>query len=105
MRVEVVYLATACAVDPGGSPACGDGPAGAAPHPSLAEGENGLVVGLTGKRAVHSGLEILKQGGSAADAAIATAMTQVVEAAGEYVSFVGILSMGTTTRPRKSVTT
>jgi hypothetical protein len=44
-------------------------------------------------RAVHSGLEILRHGGGAADAAMATAMTQIVEAAGEYVSFAGILSM------------
>jgi gamma-glutamyltranspeptidase/glutathione hydrolase len=52
-----------------------------------------LVVGLTGKRAVHAAVEILKQGGSAADAAMAAAMTQVAEAAGSYISFAGILSM------------
>ena len=62
-------------------------------RPFLAEGHEGLVVGLTGKRAVHSGLEILKQGGSAADAAMATATTQIVEVAGSYISFAGILSM------------
>ena len=52
-----------------------------------------MVVGLTGRRSVHAGIEVLKQGGSAADAAIATALTQIVEAAGSYVSFAGILSM------------
>ena len=52
-----------------------------------------MVVGLTGKRAVHAGLEILKEGGSAADAAMATATTQIVEVAGSYISFAGILSM------------
>ena len=52
-----------------------------------------MVVGLTGRRAVNAGLEILKKGGSAADAAMAAAMTQIVEAAGSYVSFAGILSM------------
>jgi gamma-glutamyltranspeptidase / glutathione hydrolase len=93
MRAEIVSLALAWAVVAGGTPVRGDEPAGPASRPFLAEGRDGLVVGLTGKRAVHSGLEILKQGGGAADAAMATAMTQVVEAAGSYVSFAGILSL------------
>jgi gamma-glutamyltranspeptidase/glutathione hydrolase len=59
----------------------------------MAEGRSGIVVGLTGHRAVHAGIEILKQGGSAADAAMTTTMTQVVEAAGSYISFAGVLSM------------
>src|SRR5262249_6318127 len=63
------------------------------PHPFLAEGKSGMVVGLTGPRAVHAGLGVLKQGGSAADAAMATAITQVVEVAGSYISLAGILSM------------
>ncbi len=62
-------------------------------HAFLAEGRNGLVIGLTGQRSVAVGLEILKQGGSAVDAAMATSLTQVVEAAGSYISFAGILSM------------
>ncbi len=62
-------------------------------HRFLAEGKQGLVVGLTGRRAVHVGVEVLKNGGSAADAAAATALMQIVEAAGSYVSFAGILSM------------
>jgi len=52
-----------------------------------------MVVGLTGQRSVAAGLEVLKQGGSAADAAIATSLTQVVEAAGSYISFAGILGL------------
>lgn len=44
----------------------------------LAQGHNGIVVGLTGRRSVHAGLEILQQGGSAA---------------GSYISFAGVLSM------------
>ena len=93
MRVEIVCLAVACTVVAGVPSARGDEPDRAAPRPSLAEGREGLVVGLTGKRAVHAGLEILKQGGGAADAATATAMVQIVEAAGSYVSFAGIFSM------------
>ena len=63
-----------------------------------------MVVGLTGKRAVHAGLEVLKQGGGAADAAMATAMTQVVEAAGSYISFAGILTMVYYDAGRRSIT-
>ena len=59
----------------------------------LAEGAHGMVVGLTSRRAVHAGFEVLKQDGRAVDAAMATAMTQIVEAAGEYISFAGILTM------------
>jgi gamma-glutamyltranspeptidase / glutathione hydrolase len=62
-------------------------------HAFLAEGRSGLVVGLTGQRSVDVGLGILKQGGSAVDAAMATSLSQVVEAAGSYISFAGILSM------------
>ncbi len=60
---------------------------------ALAEGRNGVVVGTTGPIAVHAGLETLKKGGSAADAALATALAQVVECGGSYVSHAGILSM------------
>ncbi len=64
------------------------------PSPAaLAEGQNGVVVGTTGPNAVHAGLETLKKGGSAADAAMATALAQVVECGGCYVSHAGILSM------------
>ena len=60
---------------------------------SLAEGQNGVVVGTTGPVAVHAGLQSLKKGGTAADAALATALTQVVECGGSYVSYAGVLSM------------
>lgn len=60
---------------------------------ALAEGRNGVVVGVSGPLAVDAGLTILKKGGSAADAAMATALAQVVECGGCYVSFAGILSM------------
>ncbi|MGH7268905.1 MAG: gamma-glutamyltransferase, partial [Polyangiaceae bacterium] len=59
----------------------------------LAEGRQGIVIGLTGRQSVHAGLEALKDGGNAADAALTTAMVQVVEMGGSVVSFAGILSM------------
>ncbi|MDX1501249.1 MAG: gamma-glutamyltransferase [Thermoanaerobaculia bacterium] len=58
-----------------------------------AAGREGMVVGTTGALAVRSGLEALRQGGSAADAAIATALVQVTLAAGCWVSFAGRWSM------------
>jgi hypothetical protein len=59
----------------------------------LAEGKQGLVVGLSSRRAVRAGLEVLKRGGGAVDAAMASAMTQIVDVAGSYISFAGILTM------------
>jgi gamma-glutamyltranspeptidase/glutathione hydrolase len=88
MTTGLLLLAAAIGAFPG------DPPEAARKHHSfLAEGRNGLVVGLTGQRSVVAGLEILKQGGSAADAAMTTSLTQVVEVAGSYISFAGILSM------------
>jgi gamma-glutamyltranspeptidase/glutathione hydrolase len=52
-----------------------------------------MVVGLTSRQAVHAGVELLNQDAGAVDAAMATAMTQIVEAAGSYISFAGILTM------------
>jgi gamma-glutamyltranspeptidase/glutathione hydrolase len=59
----------------------------------LAEGESGLIAGSSSTLAMRAGLEALKQGGSAADAALAAAMTQVVMNAGATISFAGILEM------------
>ena len=61
--------------------------------PALVEGSHGVVVGTTGPMSVKAGLEILKRGGTAADAAMATSLAQVVECAGSYVSHAGILGM------------
>lgn len=58
------------------------------PHPP-GSGRKGLVVGTSSALAVRSGLEALKQGGSAADAAVVTAMAQIVLTAGCCMSFAG----------------
>jgi hypothetical protein len=50
-------------------------------HP-WAVGTNGMVAATTGGTATQAGLEILKEGGTAADAAMATALTEVVQAGG-----------------------
>jgi gamma-glutamyltranspeptidase/glutathione hydrolase len=54
---------------------------------------NGMVAATTGGAAAQAGLDILKAGGSAADAAMATALCEVTHAAGSYVSFAGLLMM------------
>jgi gamma-glutamyltranspeptidase / glutathione hydrolase len=93
MKTGLLILALVAPAVAGEPPVRADGPEQASPHPFLAEGKNGMVVGLTGPRAVHAGLEVLKQDGSAVDAAMTTAMVQIVDAAGEYISFAGILTM------------
>src|SRR5918995_6989971 len=60
---------------------------------ALAEGRTGVVVGTSSPASVRAGLDTLKKGGSAADAAMAVALAQVVECAGSYVSHAGILGM------------
>jgi gamma-glutamyltranspeptidase/glutathione hydrolase len=59
----------------------------------LAEGTNGVVTGTTGAMAQRAGLEALIQGGSAADAVIATSLAQIALAMGSWVSYAGIFTM------------
>jgi hypothetical protein len=46
--------------------------------PSIPEENNAMIAATTGGKAVEAGLEILKEGGSAADAAMAIAVCEVV---------------------------
>jgi gamma-glutamyltranspeptidase / glutathione hydrolase len=67
-----------------------------APAPSQArvvEGQSGLVAATLSPIAIKAGLEALKQGGTAADAAATVALTQVTTALGSYVSYAGILQL------------
>jgi gamma-glutamyltranspeptidase/glutathione hydrolase len=57
------------------------------------EGTDGLIAATTGAWATEAGLEILKEGGTAADAAMATAICEVVHVGGSYVSFAGPMMM------------
>src|SRR4029077_2816988 len=61
--------------------------------PPVPEGANGMIAATTGGKAVEVGIQILKEGGSAADAAMATALCEVVHVGGSYVSFAGIMMM------------
>jgi gamma-glutamyltranspeptidase/glutathione hydrolase len=59
----------------------------------LAEGKNGVIAGTTSASAERAGLEVLRQGGSAADAVLATSLAQITLAMGSWVSYAGILTM------------
>jgi gamma-glutamyltranspeptidase/glutathione hydrolase len=54
---------------------------------------DGLVVGTTGALAVRSGVEALRQGGTAADAALTTSLAQITLNAGATVSFAGRMAL------------
>ena len=51
-----------------------------------------MIAGVTNPFAVHAGMEMLKAGGSAADAALTTVLAQVALNAGAAVSYAGILT-------------
>lgn len=59
----------------------------------LARGKNGVITGTSSAAAERAGLEALRQGGSAVDAAIATSLAQIALSMGSVVSYAGILSM------------
>jgi len=58
----------------------------------LAEGHKGMVVGNHHAFAIRSGVEVLRQGGNAADAACATALAQVALSTGSNMSYAGVLN-------------
>jgi gamma-glutamyltranspeptidase/glutathione hydrolase len=60
---------------------------------SPVEASNGMVVGTFGPLAIRAGVEVLKQGGNAVDAALTTSLAQVCLLAGSNVSYAGIIFM------------
>ena len=58
-----------------------------------ATGRNGAVTVAYGAYAARAGLEALKQGGNAIDAAMTTALAQVALTAGAPISYFGIMSL------------
>jgi gamma-glutamyltranspeptidase / glutathione hydrolase len=63
------------------------------PKTRYVEGKFGLVSATISPIAVHAGIETLKQGGTAADAAATVALTQVATALGSYVSYAGVMQL------------
>lgn len=70
----------------------------AAPQPTLAAtpevtAPHAMVVASSGDGAAQAGLELLKRGGTAMDAAMAVAMAQPCHAMGSFVSYAGIITL------------
>ena len=59
----------------------------------VATGRNGAVTVAYNGLAARAGLEALKQGGGAIDAALTAALTQVTLTAGAPISYFGIMSL------------
>jgi gamma-glutamyltranspeptidase/glutathione hydrolase len=62
----------------------------APPYRGTVNGGSILVTGTLSPIAVHAGIEALRQGGSAADAAATVALTQIATGLGSAVSYAGI---------------
>jgi gamma-glutamyltranspeptidase/glutathione hydrolase len=60
---------------------------------AVASANEGMVLGTTGPLAIRAGLQTLKCGGSAADAAVTTALAQITLSAGSWNSFAGICQL------------
>ena len=60
--------------------------------PKSAASSKAMIAGTSEPFAVHAGLEVLMHGGSAADAAVTTALAQVALTAGATISYAGILT-------------
>lgn len=63
------------------------------PQERMIEGRSAIVSNTGSPIAVQAGLEALKDGGTAADAAATVALTQITTALGSYVSFAGIAEL------------
>ena len=73
--------------------AAGSGPVYQSEIQVPVEAATGMVTGTSGALATNAGVGTLKQGGSAADAAIVTALVQTVLAGGSAMSFAGVWTM------------
>ncbi len=52
-----------------------------------------MIAGTTGAQALDGGLEILKKGGNAMDAALSTSLSQIALAGGSWVSYAGLMNL------------
>jgi gamma-glutamyltranspeptidase/glutathione hydrolase len=65
----------------------------APPDSRVVDGANGIVSATVSPVSVYAGMQTLKQGGNAADAAAVTALTQVTMQLGSVVSYAGVFTM------------
>jgi gamma-glutamyltranspeptidase/glutathione hydrolase len=63
------------------------------PQAATVEAGGGIVSATVSPIAVHAGIQTLRAGGTAADAAATTALTQITTQLGSVVSYAGILTM------------
>jgi gamma-glutamyltranspeptidase/glutathione hydrolase len=63
------------------------------PRARVVDGHSGLISNTGSPIAVHAGIEALKQGGTAADAAATVALTHIAVVLGSYVSYAGIMDL------------
>ncbi len=63
------------------------------PAARVIEGKSGSVSATMSPVAVRAGIEALRQGGTAADAAATIALTQISTALGSYVSYAGLMQL------------
>jgi gamma-glutamyltranspeptidase/glutathione hydrolase len=61
--------------------------------PQSARGHKGMITSTRGGRALDDGLKMLKSGGNAVDVALSMALTQIVHAAGSWVSAAGFMTL------------
>ena len=59
----------------------------------MGTGKKAMICGTTTSSAIYIGFDVLKQGGSAVDAALSTALAQIVLHGGATVSFAGWMNM------------
>jgi gamma-glutamyltranspeptidase/glutathione hydrolase len=62
-------------------------------YPASVKGKSVLVSATASPIAAHAGMEALRQGGTAADAAATVALTQVVQRLGSDISYAGVLKL------------
>jgi len=70
-----------------------DGAWGVPKSQALAVGGKHAIAGTSAPFAIRAGLNVLNQGGSAADAAMTTALGQIAISVGSWVSYAGIFQM------------
>lgn len=63
------------------------------PEVGEGRGRSILIAGTTGPPAIQAGYEALRQGGSAADAVLTAALSQIALAGGSWVSYAGLFTM------------
>jgi gamma-glutamyltranspeptidase/glutathione hydrolase len=61
--------------------------------PRLVQGKGGIIAATVSPIAVEAGLDVLRKGGTAADAAASVALTQVATQLGSVVSYAGIMTV------------